>query len=345
MRVAVLGAGSIGLGTAALLAQQGHQPVLWGRSLTPGDALLACTGAVAGRFPIVVAEDVAGAVTGAGAVLIAVPGFAHRAVMDLLAPSLLPGQPVIINSHCSLSACYLNALAPGSPIAAWGTTVVTGRRTGPLAANVSNIRSRVDVAGLPARWGADAMALCAGLFGDRFALRDDLVAISLSNLNPQNHLAMALCNLTRMERAEDWPNYWGVTPAVGRLMEALDRERLAVADAFGVTVRSVFDHFHLSFDVPMMPTIGEMAAAVQARGDGPLGPKSIDSRYLTEDVPFGLVPTEALAAIAGLKLPLHSGGIDLCSALLGREFRAENDLLPMLHLAGLDPAALRRKVA
>ena len=185
--------------------------------------------------------------------------------------------------------------------------------------------------------------MCTGLFGDRFVLRDDLVAISLSNLNPQNHLAMALCNLTRIERGEDWPNYWGITPAVGRLMEALDAERLAVAAAYGVTVRTIIDHFHLSFDVPRGP-VAEMAAAVQARGGGPLGPKSLDTRYITEDVPFGLVPTEALARAAGVAVPLHSAGIDMFGALVGRDFRAENDLLPGLGLERLDVAGIRSAV-
>jgi len=251
---------------------------------------------------------------------------------------------VIINSHCSFSALHLVRRAPGAVVAAWGTTVVTGRRTGPLAVNVSNIRARVDLAGLPAASGPAVLAMCSGLFGDRFVLRDDLVAISLSNLNPQNHLAMALCNLTRIERGEDWPNYWGITPAVGRLMEALDAERLAVAAAYGVAVRTIFDHFHLSFDVPR-GSVADMAAAVQARGNGPLGPKSLDSRYITEDVPFGLVPTEALARAAGVPVPLHSGGIDLFGALSGRDFRAENDLLPGLGLDRLDVAGIRAAVA
>ncbi len=343
MRVAVLGAGSVGLGMAALLVANGHQAVLWGRSLAAGSGVLTDAGAVGGSHAVEAAADVGKAVRGADAVLLTVPGFGHRAVLDLLAPQLRPEQPVIISSHCSFSALYLQQLVPGASVAAWGTTVVTGRRTGPLSVNVSNVRAKVDVAGLPAAFGPAAAALSTALFGDRFVLRDDLVAISLSNLNPQNHLAMALCNLTRIERGEDWPNYWGVSHAVGRLMEALDGERLAVAAAFGVSVRTIFDHFHLSFDVPRGP-VGEMAATVQARGNGPLGPKSLDTRYITEDVPFGLVPTEALARAAGVSAPLHSGGIDMLSALCGRDFRAENDLLPGLGLAGLDVAGLRARV-
>ena len=50
MKVAVVGAGSIGLGTAALLARQGHAVALWGRSLAqagaPGSGVLEGTGAV-----------------------------------------------------------------------------------------------------------------------------------------------------------------------------------------------------------------------------------------------------------------------------------------------------------
>lgn len=343
MRVAVLGAGSIGLGTAALLAGGGHDVILSGRALPPGPATIAGSGMVAGQHGVRCAP-IGQAVPGADAVVLTVPGFAHRAVLGEAAPHLRPGQAVIVSSHASLGGLWLARRAPGVHVAAWGTTIVTGRRTGPLAVNVTNIRARVDVAALPAAWGPHALALCQALFGDHFALRDDLVAISLSNLNPQNHLAMALCNLTRIERAEDWGNYWAVTPAVGRLMEALDRERLAAAAAYGVEVRTIFDHFRLSFGVDG-PTIADMCATIHARGNTPLGPKSLDTRYLTEDVPFGLVATEALAAAAGVPTPLHTGGIDLCGAALGRDFRQENDLLPDLAIAGLAPAALRALVA
>jgi opine dehydrogenase len=342
MRVAVIGAGSIGLGSAAVLGQAGHSVALWGRALPPGPRTVVATGAVAGTVPVA-SMALEQAVRGADAVLVTVPGFAHRAVMDLLAPALAAGQPVIVSSHCSFSGHYLARRLPGARVAAWGTTVVTGRRTGPFAANVSNLRAKVDVAGLPAAWGGEALALCAALFGDRFVLRDDLVAIALSNLNPQNHMAMALCNLTRIERAEDWGNYWGITGGVGRMMEALDAERLAIAAAYGVQVRTIFDHFALSFGVERA-AVAAMAAAVHGRGGAPLGPKDLSSRYVTEDVPFGLVPTEALGRAAGVPTPLHTAGIELLSAALGRDFRAENDLLPPLGLAGLDAGSIRRMV-
>lgn len=330
MRVAILGAGAIGLASAALLCQRGHQAVLWaptGRGLPAGP--LTSTGAVTGSFQPGVAADCATALAGAEAVLIAVPGYAHRAVIEAAAPHLRAGQTVLFSSHMSFSALYLRQLCPDPAIAAWGTTVVTGRRGEGLSVWVTNIRSRVDVAVLPAAEAGSALALCAALFGDRFVDRGALLAIALSNLNPQNHLAIALCNLTRMEKGEAWKQYANTTDAVGRLMEALDAERLALAAAAGVRVRTLHEHFRLSF-AAVGETMGEMARSLAAGDGDPSGPATLDSRYVLEDAPYGLWPTVCLARTLGVPAPLHEAGVALFSALYGRNFADENDILPRL---------------
>ena len=346
-RVAVLGTGGIGCGAVALLIERGHKVALWspsgrGTAAFADGAPLQVEGRLAGSYQPTIATDCASAVRDADAVMLAVPGYGHRAVIDTMAPHLRPGQPIIISSHMSFSALYLAHRAPGVPIAAWGTTVTTGRRLPGTAVRVSNIREKVDVAAMPAS-GINAMAaLCRDLFGDRFVPRDDLIAVSLSNVNPQNHLGMVLCNFTRIENGEKWANWSGLTPAVGRLIEALDEERLAVAAAFGVSVRSVRDHFHLSSGVPH-GALGDAGAILAAR-DAATGPASLDTRYVTEDVPFGLVPSTVLGRIAGVPMPLHEAGVAMFSALYGRDFRAENNLLTELALDGLLIEALRRRV-
>ena len=283
------------------------------------------------------------AIDGADAVFIAVTGNHHHAVLDALAPILRAGQSVIISSHCSFGALILaerlRARDMALPIIAWGSTVVTGRRAEPLTVKISNIRRRLDMAAIGEGSRGEGLSLCRDLFGDRFQERAGIVAITLSNVNAQNHLALALCNLTRIERGEAWGNYAGITASVGRLMEALDAERLALAAAFGVEVRSVREHFHLSFDVKL-GSVAEMAKAIDARGGAPNGPTSMDTRYVLEDVPFGIVPVERLGRIAGVPTPLHGAGIDMFNALYGRDFRSENDLLAALPAKALTKEAL-----
>lgn len=349
MRVGVIGAGAVALGTAAWLQAQGHRAALWSPSgagtaaLAAGEPLRA-TGAVEGAFQPEIAADAAAAVRGADVVLVALPANGHLAAFRAIAPHVALGQVVAISSHASFGALALSRLLAdrgvAAPVVAWSTTLTSGRRRGPAEVAVSTVRGRIDAAVTPAAEAEAALATCRAAFGDRFLARDGLLAIALSNLNPQNHMGIALCNLTRMEKGEAWGQGEHVTPCVGRLLEALDAERLAIADAFGVETRTIFEHFHLSFHVPV-DSVSAMNAAMAAKGRGGEGPQTADSRYVLEDAPYGLAPTALLGRLAGRPAPLHEAGVALFSALYGRDFAAENDLLDAAGVRGLDADALR----
>ncbi|MGA0562789.1 NAD/NADP octopine/nopaline dehydrogenase family protein [Ancylobacter sp. VNQ12] len=292
-------------------------------------------GALTFEGKVGVAGDLGAAVAAADVILLTMPGNGHRAAMDAVAPHIRPDQPVIVSSHSSFGALYLSrALAlrgVSVPISVWGTTLLTARVQGPTSVRVNTVRQKIDVATLPAGAIEEGHALCTALFGDRFVRRDGLLAIALSNLNPQNHLGIALLNLTRMEKGETWGQGEHVTPAVGRVIEALDAERLAIADRFGLKVRTVREHFSLSFHVPMA-SVSEMNQQMHAEGRGGFGPAAFDSRYIFEDVPFGLVPTALLGRMSGHPALLHEAGIALLSAAAGRDLASENDILPSLEL-------------
>lgn len=350
MRVAIAGAGGIAFAAAAFLIENGHDPILWSPSgrrtgeLAAGRALTA-SGVVSGTYHPQVASSASELVSGAAAVLIALPAYGHRTVMDAIAPYVSDEQVVIISSHASFGALYLSKkfaeLGTKAPIVAWGTTVTTGRQKSGTEVHVSTVRSKVDMATVPLSARERGLAMCRALLGDRFNEKDDLLAIALSNLNPQNHMGIALCNLTRMERGETWGQHENVTTAVARLFEALDEERLNIARSFGLSVRTVREHYHFSYGVATGP-VGEMARVLAERGGGPMGPASLDTRYVTEDAPFGLLPTVLLGKLTNTPAMLHEAGLNLFSALYGRDFRTENDLLPELGLESLSQSALQR---
>lgn len=340
IRVGLAGAGSIAFGTAAVLHRAGHDPMLWSPSGASTAALscgapLTAGGAAEASLTPRVADSAEALARDNDVLIVALPGYAHRTVFDALAPHVLPHHQVIISSHASLGAVYLaeRLAARGIevPITAWGTTICTARRQSDTAVQVNTVRSRVDLCTVPASRSGEALELCRALFGDRFQPRDGLLAITLSNLNPQNHMGIALANMTRMERGEVWSQGQNVTPNVGRLLERLDEERLAIARALGLDVRTIFEHFHLSFHVPVS-SISEMNQQMHAQGNGGTGPATAESRYVTEDVPYGLAVTAALGRMIGCPASLHEAGIRIFSAMYGRDFAAENDLLPALEL-------------
>lgn len=294
-------------------------------------------------------------------IMLCLPANGHKYVMDEIVPFLSNGQSVIISSHASFGALYLSQqlhLAHQQqqqrqqqqqgptmntiPITAWGTTVATARlgtdsHDGARVVRINTIRNAIDMTTIPASCTSQAQRLCQQLFPQisNFVLRDGLVGIALSNLNPQNHLGIALGNISRMEKGEDWYQSLHITPAIGRLLEDLDAERLAIADCCQVKVKTIFEHFSLSFHVPLTTdtiTISEMNQQIHALGNDVLGPNTADSRYILEDVPFGLVPTIVLGRMVGKPALLHEAGVRLISSMCGRDFMTENNLLQALQL-------------
>ena len=116
MRVGIVGAGSIAFGTAAFLEQQGHRATLWSpsgertKALAAGEALVA-NGSVEGTFHPAAAASAEALVADAEAIVIALPAYGHKDVLDAIAPYITPAQTVIISSHASFGALYLSRAA------------------------------------------------------------------------------------------------------------------------------------------------------------------------------------------------------------------------------------------
>ncbi len=117
-------------------------------------------------------------------------------------------------------------------------------------------------------------------------------------------------------------------------MEELDAERLAIAAEFGLSVRSIKEHYSLSYQLPIA-SIADMNADLHNRGRGGFGPATMQSRYVLEDAPFGLWPTILLGRLVGRPASLHEAGLAMLSAAYGRSLADENDLLPLLGLQDL----------
>lgn len=131
-----------------------------------------------------------------------------------------------------------------------------------------------------------------------------------------------------------------MTPAVGRLVQALDRERLSIAAAIGKQVPSILDHYAKSFGISA-ESVAEASAILVEQGKDPAGPKDISTRYVLEDVPFGLIPVIMLAELANVEAPLHKSGVEILNACYGKNFAGDNDLLSELDLGNLVSGKLR----
>ena len=73
-------------------------------------------------------------------------------------------------------------------------------------------------------------------------------------------------------------------------------------------------------------------------------PKSLDHKFITEDVPTGLIPMSALGVAAGVRTPAIDALVEIARCMTGKDFAAEARTLERLGLNGMDAAQIQRVV-
>ncbi len=347
-RVAIVGAGPIGCAAAAFLVQDGMAPALWSptgsRVQRQADrARIRCAGAVSGEVDV---EWLASPQRLAEfpVVLVCLPANAYGDVLGPLNAVWRSGQHVVVSGALSLAPLWIAGATGGVQVSGWGTTLTTTHFQPDGSLHINPLRSRIDMATLGPLDLSEALQTCADLFGERFVMADNLLAPTLANINPIAHAAEVIPNLTRMESGEAWSLFGNFTAVVGRMAEALDVERRAVAHSFGLALPTLQQHYARSYHVPQGP-LHTMASAIVEGGMSPNGPASLQHRYVLEDAPFGLAFLEALARVAGVHTPVLTACLTLLSTAYGRDFRADNFLLGALGVDTGDAAALLARCA
>lgn len=138
----------------------------------------------------------------------------------------------------------------------------------------------------------------------------DLATTSLSNTNHMIHPGVVLLNAVRVERGEPFSFYrGGLSPAVGRLIDAVDAERVELANRAGAEAHGVREWLIRFYGHEGMAGEGivECLKTFDSFENVP-SPPSLDYRYLVDDVPHGVAQWSLLARELGLDVP-HIDGL------------------------------------
>ena len=342
MEIAIVGTGSIALGTSVLLAKAGHTPLLVSLSGRGGSALasgvLMATGAIEGEVQIELSSSVEAAFRRTKHIVIATSADRYGSVLQSIVQHVRTDHRILISGELS---CFGLALQHElvkeqkyPSVTSLASTPVTGRRGQGSQVHIGLIRSSVLAYAHAHNGNDDEVAAWNLLLGGALMPCASPAHVLLSNLNPIAHAPNALCNLTRMEKAEDWSNFGGITPGVSNLLIALDGERLGIGRKLGSQLVSFKDSFGSANGFPAEMSLPQMMQEMDVKRSGqPRGPRSLASRYVTEDVPFGLVVYERLGTLLGIGTPMTTSTISVLSAIYDRDFRVENCFLE--HLSAL----------
>ena len=350
MKIAMIGAGAVALSSAALMTRKGHDVRLW--SALPHEveqlrsiAAVTCEGDIVGTFPIQVSADAAQCIAGAEIVMIAVPAFAHRSLMTSCAPHVRSDQLVVMNTATGFSSLLFSRLLAGyhvkPTIVDLATTVCMARICGPARVRLGPPKAGIDLATIPATCVKAGHAALTELFGDFFVARDFVLAVALNNHNPIYHVPAMVFGLPLVERGEDWNIWRNMTPLIACYTGKLDDERISVARHFEVDATPLASYVRASMGAVGDDLAALFAAAARKR-PASTGPKTVQDRYMTEDLPYGMVFFRALGQAAGVPMPMSDHLIDFCSDVFGCDFRTGAPGLSDLGLSSPSPAEIIR---
>ncbi len=169
----------------------------------------------------------------------------------------------------------------------------------------------------------------------------------LSNLNTVVHAPILTLNVGWTEHTKGgFLFYWeGVTQSVGRVVETVEEERMALGKALGVNLTS-------SRDI-LIKWYGHQGAHGKTLSDilrtnpayeWDYAPKTLEHRFLLEDIPYGMIPMETLGEILGQRTPIISSIINLGCILTNKDLRMNARDLRKFGLDGIGREALLERV-
>lgn len=357
MKIAVLGAGAGGTTIAFDCAFHGHEVRLFdfpqfsaNIEAIAGSKCITAEGDISGSAKIAYAgHDIGTALEGAELIYVVGPAYSTEPFGTAVAGRLQAGQTVIVTpSSCGGALAFKRAA--GLPlqdesirVAETSTLHYAVRLTKPGHVRVFlKLKAGNLLAALPNEHTDDILQLISDVYPSMEPAQS-VLQTSLQNANPIIHPAVTLANAARIEgTGGDFLFYEeGVSDSTGRMIEALDQERISIGAKLGITVLP---------DPQMGIRQGYMLEDNYGTGyrkaPGFLGigaQPQLDHRYLNEDVGYGLVFMSRLARQIDVNTPAIDAMIHLTSVLMDRDYAGEALRTPQtLGIADLSAIELGR---
>lgn len=344
-RFSVLGAGPGGMAMAAHLTLTGCSVNLFTRNperILPlrGRGGIVVTGEIEGFARLKrVTTDMGEALADTDIVMVVVPATAHQNIARLIAPHVRDGQIIVLNPGRTCGAIEVaQILRAANPrvrpyVAEAQSLLYAARLTNPGQVHVFGIKNSVPLATLPAYEIPDVVpAIQAAL--PQFVPGDNVLKTSFDNIGAVFHPAITILNAARIEDTHGDFDYYieGVTPSVASVLEAIDRERVAVAGALGIRVNTAREWLYLAYNAAGRTLLDAMRANAGYRDIK--APSRMEHRYISEDVPTSLVPTASIGEMLGVPTPTIRSIIHLASVMHGIDYWKEGRTVDRLGLAG-----------
>jgi len=300
-----------------------------------------------------VTTDIATALNGTEIVFVVTPAFGHKTMAEVCAPHVEDNQIIILMPGSGGSLEFANIFkAQGVDkdiLLCECCTLPYGARL----AKPGHVLIHIDAVTLPtgvfpANRTEKAIATLQEVYPAIVPTANVLEA-AINNPNPIVHPAATLLSATRIEYSdgEFYLYQEGMTPAVARAYEALEQERLAILDRLGLklyhyagldareyNLGETLEECHnriLNTSMDAAFGLDSIEAGIQMKG-----PASMQDRFVTEDVPYGLVLLSTLGQLLDIPTPISDSIVNLSGAINRTDYWAKGRGVNELGIGGMN---------
>jgi opine dehydrogenase len=276
--------------------------------------------------------DIQQAIREAEVVFVVTPAFGHKTMAESCAPYVQDGQIIILMPGSGGSLEFVKIFRQKKVkqqiVFAETCTLPYGARLkGPGHVSVLIHAVVLPTGVFPAKKTDEVIPKLKQFYPAIMPARDVLEA-AINNPNPIVHPVATLLSATRIEhsKGEFYLYAEGMTPSVARAFESLNEERLALCNAMGYKLHHwdnlEFKSYNLGeteeecryriLNTSMDAAFGKdgIYAGIKMKG-----PEHLKDRFISEDVPYGMVLGSTLGNLIGVPTPTHDAVIQLSSVV------------------------------
>jgi opine dehydrogenase len=303
--------------------------------------------------------DIQQAIKDAEVIFVITPAFGHKAMAEVCAPFVQDGQIIVLMPGSGGSLEFINIFKQKKvkrevTFAESCTLPYGARLKGPGHVSVLINAMILPTGVFPSKKTEEVIPKLKQFYSMIIPAKDVLEA-AINNPNPIVHPVATLLSATRIEhsKGEFYLYAEGMTPAVARTYESLNQERLSICKTLGYKLyhwdNLEFKDYNLGeteeecryriLNTSMDAAFGKdgIYAGIKMKG-----PEHLKDRYVTEDVPYGMVLLSTLGDLLRVPTPTHDAVIQLASTINRTDYWKTGRGMKQLGLSKLDKKGLKK---
>jgi opine dehydrogenase len=303
--------------------------------------------------------DIQQAIKDAEVIFVVTPAFGHKAMAEVCAPFVQDGQIIALMPGSGGTLEFANIFKEKKvkrevAFAESCTLPYRARLKGSGHISVLINAIILPTGVFPAKRTSDVILKLKQFYPIIMPAKDALEA-AVNNPNPIVHPVAALLSATRIEhsRGEFYLYAEGMTPAVARTLESLNEERLSICKALGYKLyhwnNLEFKNYNLGqtedecryriLNTSMDATFGKdgIYAGIKMKG-----PEHLKDRFISEEVPYGMVLLSTLGNLLRIPTPTHDAVIHLTSVINRTNYWKTGRGVKELGLSKLNKQSLKK---